>query len=116
MEQDKPNHHPLKAVSISDELVWMLSGVRLGPVLLITGMGKPMRGAIQRMQRVPSLGYMRGEIIFAEGQGALHSDMHLDIANLPAAEAYWCILAAATRLGMISGRGVPAGYLRERAA
>jgi hypothetical protein len=114
--KDAIHHTHLRAVSIDDRLVWSLAGAQTGPVLLITGMGEPMRAAIHRLQRVPSLGYMRGEMTFAEGQGSLHADMHLDVTSLPADEAYWCILAGATSLGMISGRGVPAGYLKESAA
>jgi hypothetical protein len=109
MEQNTRHTH-LKAVTMSDKLVWTLSGAQIGPVLLVTGMGQGMRGAIHRLQSVPSLGYMRGEIVFAETQSHIHADMHLDITPLPASEAYWCILASATSLGMISGRGVPAKY------
>lgn len=115
MTHTTPHTH-LKAVALSDNLIWTLSGAQIGPVLLVTGMGAAMRSAIQRLQSLPSLGYMRGEIVFAETQGPVHADMHLDIASLPACEAYWCILAGATSLGMISGRGVPAGYLKDRAA
>ena len=89
---------------------WHLTGVRPGPVLLVTGSGKALQGALKRLKSLPSLGYLRGELRVQPKPQGSDADLHLPLVAASEADAYWTILSAAAQLGMISGRGVPAKY------
>ena len=95
---------------------WRKTGLKSGPVLVVTGCGAGLDGAVRRLKALPSLGYMRGELTVSRLAFSCGADMYLQLSGLPEMESYWRILAAATRLGMISGRGVPARYLEPTIA
>jgi len=101
-------------------------GHRAGPALVAAGSSAAVRCAFRRLLALPNLRYMHGSlslvsaaeqwaVLFADGLPN-HIDaiywVNEDALGDDPTSAYWAILARATRLGMISGRGVPRVWRR----
>lgn len=91
---------------------WQLTGPKPGPTLVIVGSGAALAGAVKRLQALPSLAYLRGHLRVCSTIPDIAIDTLVSIKTEVEQDAYWHILAAAARLGMISGRGIPARFLR----
>jgi hypothetical protein len=102
------------------EVVFSQKGLKEGPSLAVIGRVGDMEKIAARMDKIPSLAYMRGSItIYAvdEMAEATHVPEVDDVLVLldrsevntcnPRAALYWKILARAAALGIIAGRGVP---------
>lgn len=110
-------------------LGFRIGGFHAGPELLVVG-HDPVAGLVyDRLMQLPALGWMRGRLtmVFLNEmeRNCLPSDIGTLIASVPddlfflpyqldaafhaeaSAEGYWSVLRSCTRLGMISGRGVP---------
>lgn len=124
---------PIFHISGTDVMGYIFDGAERGPTLLAAGYRAALGPAFDRIARLPSLPWLRGRLIlaFADGidpaEGGLCVDTLFDEpideqvffgfqANHPTSrrarerferEAFRTILRLCTRLGMISGRGVP---------
>lgn len=90
---------------------WQMTGASPGPILHVTGAGEALNAAVARLQSLPSLSYLRGTLRVSSVMAGA-ADRTVVIRESSAAAAYWRILASAAQLGMISGRGVPAAFLK----
>ncbi len=95
-----------------DPVLWKLSGAVSGPTLLIIGDPARLQDAVARLQSLPSLVYLRGTLLVAAQAPTEPADAQLHLNGAQADDAYWIILSEAARLGMISGRGIPASFLK----
>ena len=99
-------------ISTDDPVLWRLSGAVSGPTLLIIGDPAKLQDAVTRLQSLPSLVYLRGMLLVASETSTEPADAQLHLTDREADDAYWIILSEAARLGMISGRGIPASFLK----
>jgi hypothetical protein len=108
-----------------DQIVFSHTGLQSGPSLAIVGRASEMEKIAARMEKIPSLGYMRGSItIYAVEEEASATripevddvlvllDRSEEFTSNPLAALYWKVLARAASLGIIAGRGVPLGSTR----
>lgn len=89
-----------------------ITGTKPGPTLVIIGKGPAFHSAIDRLKSLASLAYLRGELWVCPDLPEVSIDTLIHIKTDVEAEAYWHILGAAARLGMISGRGIPTRHLK----
>lgn len=94
------------------EYLWHLTGAKAGPSLLVVGDLDALAPAVARLQALPSLVYMRGALMVAgAAEVGAEVDAVLELGAGGSDAYYWQILARAAELGMISGRGIPAGLM-----
>ena len=111
--------------SCDGTVVFNQSGLKSGPSLAVVGRASEMQKIADRLEKIPSLAYMRGSItIYAVEDQAMSSHVpdvddvlvlldgaEADATN-PVAALFWKVLARAANLGIIAGRGVPVGTTR----
>lgn len=93
------------------DLLWHLTGARSGPALLVTGDLEKLAPVVERLQLLPSLVYLRGALMVGSKNTKAEADEVLSLSRGEPSDFYWYILARATELGMISGRGIPTNLL-----
>lgn len=98
--------------------LFSVTGAYAGPHLMVVGPQQLLELAARNLAALPSLVYLRGSLSLSIG-GVVDTiedsvDDVLDLTTLAMtkdtaaiAKAHWTILARATSLGMISGRGLP---------
>ncbi|MEJ6389748.1 hypothetical protein [Gymnodinialimonas ulvae] len=90
----------------------VLGGHRSGPILAVEAPPAILRELADRLARIPSLSRMRGALVLGAAR-PMNVDARLRFGDGEASlrDLHWQVLAAATQLGMISGRGVPGRFL-----
>jgi len=110
----------MSAAELSDvcqgQAYWKHTGVKPGPTLVIIGKGPAIQAATERLQHLESLAYLRGQLLVCPEVPEISIDILISLKTDVEAEAYWHILGAAARAGMISGRGIPPRYLSAGAS
>ena len=124
---------PFFCTSTNDVAGYRICGAKAGPTALVTGFRDMIAPTFLRLAELPSLPRMQGQLILAfvdqieapesgiSGRGifseridgSIFIDFHAtsntgpDVLLRAHREVYWSVLRLCTRLGMISGRGVP---------
>ncbi len=108
-------YRPIRAQAADDNsIAYSFTGRRPGPVLAVILPPALHHAVAGRLARVPSLDRMHGEIRLLAGDAAQaargEADAWMILGDAEGPRAYWRVLARASTLGIISGRGVPAAY------
>jgi len=91
-----------------------VSGAQSGPTLAVILGPEQSSAIVNRLAALPSLAYLRGVLIVGEAaeDPVVATDDVLDLrGQKDPVDMFWTLLARATSLGMIAGRGIPARYL-----
>jgi hypothetical protein len=113
----------LRALTADRQSCRVITGARPGPTLMIVG--TDLSDVIDRLMALPSLGWIRGKLIFVNlnenAAWTKHAQLDhaktrygpidgtLDLSDTPstATDTYWNILRFCSSYRVISGRGVP---------
>lgn len=97
-----------------------ITGATHGPNLVVTLASRQSVDVVERLSKLPSLAYLRGVLVVGTDPNPsdlTEIDSVLDLrTQTDPVEIFWTLLARATALGMIAGRGIPARYLVDTAA
>lgn len=94
--------------------LFSLTGDRPGPRLVVLGGDEIVRGLVDRLWNLPDLMHIRGALIVrADDQDAAFDrpDAVFNVSAKNEIAAFYQVLGRMTRLGMISGRGVPVRWV-----
>jgi hypothetical protein len=90
----------------------ILGGHLPGPNLVVAGAPDVLRALARGLSNIPTLSRMRGALVLGMAPEInVDASVFVDEPDAPIQDIIWSVLAEAARLGMISGRGVPARFL-----
>lgn len=96
-----------------------VSGAKQGPTLGVLINSENSAEIVSRLAALPSLAYLHGVLLIGTSFEVSEDepiDAVLDLREQSdPVDMFWTLLARATSLGMISGRGIPARYLTDMA-